>query len=152
MEAAQNSFISSTYWTDRIGPTAALANIKKFKEKNVPERLIHVGEGVKAIWKKISGEFEVPIQIAGISSLGSWQCLTENEDILHTLIAERMLEKRFLTGKSFSATFSHTDEDVSRYGEALHEVFSELLPYIKEKSLASLFKGEVIHRGFQRLN
>jgi len=152
MEAAQNSFISSTYWTDRIGPAAALANIQKFKKNNVPEKLIHIGEGVKSIWRKISDEFAVPIQIAGISSLGSWQCQTENEDILHTLIAEKMLEKQFLTARTFSANYSHSDEDVSRYGEALHEVFAELSPYIKDKSLASIFEGEVIHRGFQRLN
>ncbi len=152
MEAAQNSFISSTYWTDRIGPTAALANIKKYRENNVPEKLIHIGESVKTIWKKISDEFDVPISIAGISSLGFWQCQVENEEILHTLIAEKMLGKRFLTGRTFSANYSHSDEDVSRYGEALHQVFSKLVPHVKEKSLTSIFTGEVIHRGFQRLN
>ena len=31
MEAAQSSFISSTMWTERIGSTAALVTIKKYK-------------------------------------------------------------------------------------------------------------------------
>ncbi|MCM8820505.1 MAG: aminotransferase class III-fold pyridoxal phosphate-dependent enzyme, partial [Candidatus Omnitrophica bacterium] len=40
MERAEESFISSTYWTERIGPAAAIATIKKMKEKDVPTHLI----------------------------------------------------------------------------------------------------------------
>ncbi|MGZ7068533.1 MAG: aminotransferase class III-fold pyridoxal phosphate-dependent enzyme [Methanobacterium sp.] len=36
MNASQDSFISSTYWTERIGPTASIATINKMKEKNMP--------------------------------------------------------------------------------------------------------------------
>ena len=44
MQAAQKTFISSTCWTDRIGPTAALAMIKKHGDMNVADRLIHLGD------------------------------------------------------------------------------------------------------------
>ena len=44
MQAAQETFISSTYWTDRIGPVAALATIRKHRALNVSNRLISLGE------------------------------------------------------------------------------------------------------------
>ena len=43
MQAAQDSFISSTYWTERIGPAAALATIQKIRDCNVPGRLMEAG-------------------------------------------------------------------------------------------------------------
>jgi len=47
MEAAQDSFISSTYWTDKIGPVAALATINKMQRLNVPEHLISIGKKIQ---------------------------------------------------------------------------------------------------------
>jgi len=35
MSAAQESFISSTYWTEKIGPAAAIATIKKNEKKTI---------------------------------------------------------------------------------------------------------------------
>ena len=43
MQAAQQTFISSTSWTDRIGPAAALATIYKFRREDVASHLIDVG-------------------------------------------------------------------------------------------------------------
>ncbi len=37
MQAAQSSFISSTYWTEAVGPTAALATIRKLRDINIAE-------------------------------------------------------------------------------------------------------------------
>ena len=35
MQAAQSTFISSTNWTERIGPVAALATIRKYRREKV---------------------------------------------------------------------------------------------------------------------
>ena len=51
MDTAQNSFISSTFWTERIGFIAALAAIKKMEEKNIPKYLRHYGERINEGWK-----------------------------------------------------------------------------------------------------
>ena len=47
MEAAQTSFISSTMWTERIGPTAALATIKKHQNVDASRHLQAVGKQLK---------------------------------------------------------------------------------------------------------
>jgi len=50
MDAAQDSFISSTYWTERIGPTAAIATINKMRELKVQKRLIKIGKDIQEGW------------------------------------------------------------------------------------------------------
>ena len=35
MQAARDTFISSTFWTERIGPTAALELLKSWKIQNL---------------------------------------------------------------------------------------------------------------------
>jgi glutamate-1-semialdehyde aminotransferase len=55
MEYAQDTFISSTFWTERIGFTAALSVIRKMEAENVPARLIHYGELINragGIWRQ----------------------------------------------------------------------------------------------------
>ncbi len=51
MQAAQDSFISSTFWTERIGPVAALATIRKHRELNMSEHLIKIGKLVQQSWR-----------------------------------------------------------------------------------------------------
>ena len=35
MEAAQKTFISSTFWTERIGPSAAIASFEIMKKRKI---------------------------------------------------------------------------------------------------------------------
>ena len=44
MDAAQDSFISSTFWTERIGFVAAIATLKKMEENNVQKKLVKLRE------------------------------------------------------------------------------------------------------------
>lgn len=66
MQAAQDTFISSTYWTESIGPVAALATIEKYDRFNVPDHLVKVGSAVQAGWKRAAEETGIDIEIGGI--------------------------------------------------------------------------------------
>jgi len=71
MEAAQNSFISSSYWTERTGYTAALETIRQFESNNVINHLTELGDyfrgRVSNLFKKmdikIDGMLTVPILV-----------------------------------------------------------------------------------------
>jgi glutamate-1-semialdehyde 2,1-aminomutase len=69
MEAAQRTFISSTYWTERIGPTAAVATIRKHRHNNVGDHLMRIGKQVQAGWHRFSDKHNIPIHIEGIPPL-----------------------------------------------------------------------------------
>lgn len=151
MSAAQKTFISSTYWTDKIGPVAALATLKKHKECNVSSHLIHIGNLIQEGWKKIGREHNLNISITGIPPLGHWQIEINDSQLLHTMIVERMLKKGFLTSKSFYATYTHTKEIVDKYLDALNDTLEELIPYIEKGTIKNLPHGPVVHTGFRRL-
>ena len=69
MEAAQNSFISSTMWSERIGPVAALATINKHRSANVSDHLIAIGEMVRGGWRELSSKNGIDINIGGYRTL-----------------------------------------------------------------------------------
>jgi glutamate-1-semialdehyde 2,1-aminomutase len=54
MQSAQGTFISSTNWTERIGPVAAIATIKKHRDLNVAKHLIALGEMVQKGWRNLA--------------------------------------------------------------------------------------------------
>ena len=53
MEHANNSFISSTFWTERIGPTAGLKTIKVMKEIKSWQIINKVGNKIRKRWRQL---------------------------------------------------------------------------------------------------
>jgi glutamate-1-semialdehyde 2,1-aminomutase len=151
MEAAQSTFISSTYWTERIGPAAALATIRKHREHDVGTHLIRMGQMVKRGWQDAAGEVGLDVHVGGLDPLAHFAIQVDDAQTAHSLFTQLMLERGFLASKSFYATFAHNDENVGAYLEAATEVFSIIAKASQDKSLASQLRGPVAHSGFHRL-
>jgi glutamate-1-semialdehyde 2,1-aminomutase len=151
MQAAQNSFISSTFWTDKIGPAAALATLRKHRKLNVSAHLVAIGKSVQAGWQKLAAKHALKINITGIPPLSHWEIEAPDSPLLHTMIVEKMREKGFLTSKAFYSTYTHTPRQVNSYLEALDSVLLELAPSIKANTISSLPHGPIAHSGFKRL-
>ncbi|HEX3145725.1 MAG TPA: aminotransferase class III-fold pyridoxal phosphate-dependent enzyme [Pyrinomonadaceae bacterium] len=151
MEAAQKSFISSTYWTERIGPTAALATIRKHQRCDVGTHLVKMGRAVKRGWQDAAGEVGLDVHVGGLDPLAHFAIQVEDAQAAHSLFTQCMLDRGFLASKSFYATFAHNDENVSAYLEAAAEVFSIIAEASRDKSLVSQLRGPVAHSGFHRL-
>lgn len=151
MDAAQETFISSTYWTERIGPVAALTTINKLKEKNVPEHLSNIGEQIQEGWKRAADKHRVPIEVSGIYPLGHFSFKYENPMVLKTLFTQMMLEKGFLATTAFYASYAHKQEHIDKYLTAVDEVFGFISEAIKKGCPEKHLKGPVCHAGFRRL-
>src|SRR5438094_7098738 len=65
MQAAQDSFISRTYWTEGIGPAAAVAAVKKMKRIDVPAHLARLGTRVMEGWRALGVKHGLPLNISG---------------------------------------------------------------------------------------
>jgi len=151
MQISQKTFISSTYWTDKLGPAAALATIKKHRKAHVSEHLIAIGELVQAGWKRLAKKHSIEMSVEGIPPLSHWYIEIPESRLLHTLIVQKMLERGFLTSKAFYATYAHAATHVDQYLSALDDVLEELVPYICDEKLGHIFTGEPAHAGFKRL-
>jgi len=151
MEAAQTSFISSTYWTDRIGPIAAITTIKKMIRKNVPKHLEKVGKLVQTGWKKLAEKNRLKINVGGIYPLSHFSFDYDNPLILKTLYTQLMLNEGFLATTAFLAAFSHKKEHVQKYLNATDKVFAIIAESIKKGNPEKYLKGPVCHSEFKRL-
>lgn len=151
MQAVQNSFISSTYWTEKIGPTAALATIHKHQLNNVPGHLNKIGKQIQKGWMIAADRFGLPIKVSGIPPLGHFSFDMENSQAVRTLFTQMMLSRHFLATNSFYATYAHRSSHVERYLAAVTEVFGLLAEAIEMKNVQKLLKGPVAHSGFSRL-
>lgn len=148
MKAAQDTFISSTYWTERVGLAAAIATIYKYRERRVEKHLDYIGSIVKEGLKKLSEEYAVNIEISGINPLVHFEFKYEQPLIYKTFFTQEMLKRGYLATNAVYASHAHTEEIVSKYLNAVGEVF-EIIGNLNGK-LPEL-DGEVCHSGFQRL-
>ncbi len=149
MEHAQRSFVSSTYWTERIGPTAALATLRKHRERNVGEHLVKVGTAVQEGWRRAAAEAGVEVAIHGIAPLSHLR-FTEQPQPSITLFTQLMLDRDFLAGGSFYPSFAHSAEHVEAYLAAVREVFAAVAQ-AQKADVEEALRGPVAHTGFTRL-
>lgn len=151
MESAQNSFISSTYWTEAVGPTAALATLHKMKEVNLSEHLKTIGGRVCEGWKNLASRHGLDITVSGKPGLCrfSFNCGQARE--LRTLLTQFMLENGFLASNTFYPTLAHTPEIVDEYLAALAECFKILNRAVENDNVLEHLQGPVAHDGFARL-
>lgn len=151
MEAAQTTFISSTCWTERIGPTAGLATVRKHREHKVHEHLIRAGRRVQDGWKRAAEAAGLPIVITGIEPLSYFSVQSDLGDAPRTLFTQLMLEKGYLALARFYATYAHSDAIIDDYLTAVSDVFPVIAKALKDGTLKGLLHGPVAHAGFKRL-
>ncbi|MDD3945056.1 MAG: aminotransferase class III-fold pyridoxal phosphate-dependent enzyme [Bacteroidales bacterium] len=150
MDHAQDSFISSTFWTERIGLTAAIATIRKMKRENVQSHLINCGEQIQAGWKKYAEKYGLNIKVTGIKPL-SHISFTSDPLVLKTLFSQEMLRRGILAKDAYYASFAHKQEHIDYYLKSVDEVFAIIAKAHKDGNAKDLLLGPVCMTGFQRL-
>lgn len=154
MDAAQDSFISSTYWTESIGPIAALATIEQIQKTNLPDQLRHAGQLVQEGWRKLIEQHKLPAHIAGLPALSHIQFelpSPQDTQALTTLLTQQMLDRGFLANNAFYATAAHDNNIIEQYLMALDETFSDLRVALDSGNISKHLRGPVASGGFKRL-
>ncbi|MFA4941298.1 MAG: aminotransferase class III-fold pyridoxal phosphate-dependent enzyme [Patescibacteria group bacterium] len=151
MQAAQDSFISSTYWTERIGPAAALATIKKMQSKKVPKHIDFIGKNIGIGWKKIAKKYNLDINVDGPNPLINFTFNHKDSQKIKTLFTQEMLKRGFLATTTVYVCYSHKKEHIKKYLKSVDEVFNIISQATIKNKIDSLLEGPVAHSGFQRL-
>ncbi len=152
MEAAQKTFISSTNWTERIGPTAAIATIRKHRQMQAGNHLMMIGKKVQAGWNELSSKHHLPIHVGGIPPLSHFSFETTDPLATKALFVQLMVEQKILAGSSFYAMLAHTPAHVDQYLEAADRAFGTITEVIGTGELTSSLIGAPATSGFKRLN
>ena len=151
MDAAQSTFISSTYWTEKIGPVASIATINKMQKNNVSSHICTIGDMIRADWEKLAHENDLKIHTEGISPLPTFILDYKESQALHTLFTQKMLGRGYLASKSVYVSYCHNEQNVEKYMENVDDVFGILKKAIGEGNVNELLEGPVAHVGFKRL-
>jgi glutamate-1-semialdehyde 2,1-aminomutase len=151
MEAAESSFISSTYWTEGIGPAAALATIEKLQRNDIPGHLRKHGRLIQGEWTRLSAEHGIPLSIRGREVAPSFSFNHPQSLELMTLFTTWMLDRNILACGSCSLTWAHQSHHVQRYLKAVDQVFGDLATALRHDTVLDSLRGPVRHDGFRRL-
>ena len=153
MEAAQTTFISSTFWTERIGPSAALKTLEVMNETKSWELITEIGNKVRSGWKTLAANYNLDISISGIPSISSYVFNSSNSLSYKTLITQEMLKNGFLASTNFYACIAHDDSKIESYFNELNNVYNIISKCEKGiLNIENLLDGPVCHSGFKRLN
>ncbi len=152
MEAAQKTFISSTFWTERIGPAAALATLKAMEDSKSWEVITNTGNEIKKRWADLADKYDLKISQFGLPALAGFTFKSDNNLAYKTFITQEMLGKGFLAANSIYVSTAHTPEVINAYFTALEPVFEKIHKFEQGGNVFDYLKGPVCHGGFKRLN
>ena len=153
MENAQNTFISSTFWTERIGPTAGIATLAEMEKIKSWDIITNNGKLIKNSWSKLASNHNINIEINGMDALAGFIIKSENWLKYKTYITQSMLEKGFLAANVIYSSTKHTEEIIIKYSECLSEVFEQINKFERDiDSVDNHLISDVCHSGFKRIN
>lgn len=151
MQAAQDTFISSTFWTERIGPTAALATLDVMQAEDAPARIHEIGLKVRSIWQSLGIEAGLEVVPTGVPSIGTYSITGFDAIITKTFITQEMLKRGFIAGNALYASIEHTDEILDKYSANLLDVFQAISETDGSDDLSRRLDAGPAQSGFQRL-
>lgn len=152
MDAARESFVSSTYWTEGVGFAAAIATLKKMQKVNLPEKLRSAGERFIDGTREAAERHHLPLHISGHPALVHVSFEHPENLALQTLLSVRMLEHGILLGNGFYPTYAHQEEHFEKFFAAAEIVFAELNEALEAGDVQARIGGPVKQSGFARLS
>lgn len=150
MEGAERAFISSTYWTESVGPTAALTALKEMERTKVWEHVWKIGEQFTDILRAAAQKYSIKMDAGNTFPTLNRYSFIENSSQMHTLFATLMLDQGILAAHSFYPTLAHSEQSLSAYAAAVDVVFDQMRDILRRGDLDKVVK-EICESDFERL-
>jgi len=147
MQKAENTFISSTFWGERIGYTAALSSINEFKRLKVFKKINDNGKMIKNIWSNLSKKNNVPIKVMGTNAIPSFE-FCNNHAKNKTFLTQEMLKNKILATNIVYINIFHNKNNIKRYANILDKIFYD----ISTKNIKKILKSKVCYKPINRIN
>ena len=153
MENANKSFISSTFWSERIGFSAGIATLNEMKKIHSWMRIKEAGRLIRTGWSKLSKKYNFEVSFSGLYALTNLEIKNENWNLINTLITQEMLRKGFLFSNSIYTSISHNKKNIDLYLNCLDAIFAKIAPFMHDKKyLIKNLKGPLPKKPFNRMN
>ncbi len=152
MDMAQTSFISSTFWTERIGPSAALKTLDVMERNKSWKFITSQGKKVKKKWVLEAKKNNIKIETFGLDSLATFSIKSKNSLKYKTYITQEMLKHNILASNSVYLSIKHTDQILSKYFNTLSKIFKTIGECEQGRNIDDLLETPISESTFRRLN
>ena len=147
MRKAENTFISSTFWGERIGYTAALSSINEFKRLNVFKKIEINGKMIKQFWTNLSKKYNVPIKVMGTNAIPSFEFMNNHSE-RKTFLTQEMLKNKILATNMIYINIFHNKINIKKYMKILDKIFKD----ISKKNIKKILKSKICFKPINRIN
>lgn len=152
MQAAQTTFISSTFWTERIGSAAGLKTLEVMQRDKSWEKITATGLVIREKWQNLADKYDLNISHWGLPALTGFSFSSENALAYKTLITQEMLKSNYLASNCIYVCTEHTTEILNEYFELLDPIFKLVKECEEGRDVIKLLESPICHGGFKRLN
>lgn len=152
MQAAQSTFISSTFWTERIGSAAALKTLEVMEREKSWEQITNTGLIIRERWQSLADKYELNISHWGLPALTGFSFNSNNSLAYKTLITQEMLKQHYLASNCVYVCTEHTSTILDEYFGLLDPIFKTIKECEEGRDIRSLLESPICHGGFKRLN
>jgi glutamate-1-semialdehyde 2,1-aminomutase len=151
MKYSTKTFLSSAFWTERLGPACSLAFIKKHQKLKLGKILINKGKQIKKVWFRAAQNSGLDISINGIDPLPTFKLNIKDWPSSLTFFIQEMLKRGFLASDKCYANLKHSLQLIKLYEKNVHEVFMLIKELDKKNLIKKNLEGPVKTMGFKRL-
>lgn len=154
LEPAARMFISSTYWSDPIGLTAALTTIRELRRRNVSESLWSFGSELQARINAVARETKLEVHCGGLAvhpHLEFTSAAPNAQTVLATLFIQEMAKRGCHGYASFYLNAAQGAAELDQTVAAVREVFTILRCSIDSGKAALLLECPYQQDAFRRL-
>ena len=152
MQSIKKTFISSTFWTESIGPTAALKTLEIMEKKKSWKYITSLGLFIKKKWINLAKKHQLKINVQGISALCTFNFRSKNHQAYRTYITQEMLKNNFLATNTIYVSISHNKKIINTYFSHLDRIFSIISKCEKGDDIFKYLETKVSETDFARLN
>ncbi len=154
LNQSYNTFVSSTYWSERIGPTAALATIKEMERLKSWKLIVKKGGYIKNKILKISNKYKIKLKLNDSLSIINFKIIGKyNPAVYKNFISQEMLKKKFICNDTIYVSVVHTKQIINKYLQEMELIFRKISLYEKDEVLFSKLEQDISNISFfNRLN
>ena len=154
MEPAKAMFISSSYWSDNVGPIASLTTIRELKRRDSETHLAEMGQ-------KVAVAIDEAVLSAGLSGSCKGFPATPNLVLdlpdealrgkVQTLFIQEMARRGVHCYMGFGPTLAHTEEDVRITADAVEASLRVIKQGLENDSIDDLLVCDLHSEPFRRI-
>ena len=153
MEAAQNTFISSTFWTERNGYVAGLKTLEEMEKIKSWNIITKQGKKLRLKITKLAQKHKLKLKISGLLSCPSFMIDSEKWIKYKTYITQELLKKKILGANTTYLSIHHSDKIIQKYINCLDKIFHNIKKCENnDLNIKNILNNDICHTGFKRLN